>query len=268
VDHEKRVEDSLQDLHTDCLDPNSYISTESFDRLVTATIDLYHEAFCKALTTIRTSCDDMKNTMEAANRITVHHNNALATQRDRLDQADTAHTALQADLARLEASFTSALTNVSTTNATVVSHVTKLESAITSIDSCLVSVESTLAQVVLLTDSVPARLTDMGALLTSHLSVLDSKISALAQRLPSSAHSRAPPVTPSPVDTSPEPPANTQSSVAPPGATMGSAPSGTMGVSTTAGNKGDNKDDNAATTGAKSEATGNNDAESAFPPNN
>jgi hypothetical protein len=269
VDHEKRVEDSLHDLHANRLDPDSYVSAEGFERLVTATINPYHEAFCKDLAAIRTSYDNMKNTMEAANWITVHHKNALATQRDCLDQANTAHTALQADLACLEASFTSALTNVSTTNASVVLHVNKLASAITSFDSRLASVESTLApKVILSTDSVPARLTDMGVLLTSQISVPNSTVSALVQRLPSLTHLRAPLVMPSPVDTSPEPPANTQGSVAPPGATLGSAPSGTMGVSTMVGNKSDNKDDSAATMGAKSEATGDDGAESAFPPNN
>jgi hypothetical protein len=214
------------------------------------------KAFHKGLAAIRARCNAMMATIEASNQITCQHHNVLLTHRDRLDQADAAHASIQVDLAHLAASFTM--------DTLVDSHVTKLVTNVTSLDTRLALVESQLAQVVTLSDLASTRVADTTTNLDTHLSVLDSTMSALTQQLPSSGHqSRAPTVMPSPLDTSPTPPAppaNTPD-------TMGPALLGSRGDSATAGNVGGTMEDSTGSTGATSVVQGEVYAESAPSPN-
>ncbi len=196
--HDWQVDAIIQDLCADCIDPESFVSTQDFDTwvqtMVQNTVDPSHATLHKKLDAMKCSYDailvNFGTTMTSGNTVTISHVKRLAKHQACLDQAATDSNAIQLALARLGTSVSTrletlnttnapvvlSLDKVSTTNASVVSHIARLASDISSFNTQLTTIESTIPQVAMTMDLVSAHLQDMGASLTSRLSLLDSNM--------------------------------------------------------------------------------------------
>jgi hypothetical protein len=107
--NDRQVDAIIQDLHADCIDPESFVSTQIFDArirtMVREAVDPFHKTLCKELDAMKCSYNailtNFGTMMTLGNTVTKSHKKHLAKHQARLDQAATDSNAIQLALAQL-----------------------------------------------------------------------------------------------------------------------------------------------------------------------
>jgi hypothetical protein len=183
-----RVDGIIEDLQADCIDPDSFVSTQDFNYRIQS---IAQGIVDPVQITLRNDLNEMKDTYA---KILLAFNVSNKANAKIFAQSMEANNAvIRSTLAALGTTVTTHLESVSTINVSVVSHITRVASDITTLDTRMAKVESLLAQVVSTVDSLHTQLMKMGDSISS--------LAQTAQGLRSPP--RTPPVTPSPFDDSP-----------------------------------------------------------------
>jgi hypothetical protein len=100
------VDAIIQDLHADCINPKSFVSTQDFDARVRTTVreavDPFHKTLRKELDAMKCSYNailtNFGTTMTSGNNVMILHKKGLAEHQARLDQAAADSDAIQSTL--------------------------------------------------------------------------------------------------------------------------------------------------------------------------
>jgi hypothetical protein len=144
-DHDQRIDTIVQDLQADCINPDSFVSTQNLASRVQASItdmvDPLHAALLAKMETMQRSYDAMLSKyrlmIERGHALGMEHEQRFDIHETLLNESSAKQATLQGTLATLSTSLDVNLAEVATTTASVVSRVAKVASTVNFVDTKL-----------------------------------------------------------------------------------------------------------------------------------